>query len=88
MPTVAQAFTPAEFLKVPSRCGYGREIGPPVQRSAHRPLNVELLQALEGRSGNWAALQSFETVIARLSGRRSVLVRSSAPVDPTRHLAR
>jgi hypothetical protein len=27
---------------------------PPVQRSANRPLNVELLQALEGRSGNWA----------------------------------
>jgi hypothetical protein len=34
---------------------------PPVQRFANRPLNVELQQALEGRSGNWAAL--------RLSGR-------------------
>jgi hypothetical protein len=33
---------------------------PPVQRSANRPLNVELLQALEGRSGNWAALRLSE----------------------------
>jgi hypothetical protein len=32
---------------------------PPVQRFANRPLNVELLQALEGRSGNWAALRAF-----------------------------
>jgi hypothetical protein len=30
---------------------------PPVQRFANRPFNVELLQALEGRSGNWAALR-------------------------------
>src|SRR6266566_10157837 len=25
----------------------------------NRPFNVELLQALEGRSGNWAALRAF-----------------------------
>jgi hypothetical protein len=34
---------------------------PPVQRSVNRPFNVELLQALEGRSGNWAALRPFES---------------------------
>src|SRR5262245_27111248 len=32
---------------------------PLVRRSVDRPLNVELLQALEGRSGNWAALRPF-----------------------------
>jgi hypothetical protein len=31
---------------------------PLVRRSVDRP-NVELLQALEGRSGNWVALRAF-----------------------------
>src|SRR2546428_4207269 len=33
---------------------------PPGAEVRKSPLNVELLQALEGRSGNWAALRSFE----------------------------
>src|SRR5215813_12867139 len=33
---------------------------PPGAEVRKSPLNVELLQALEGRSGNWAALRLFE----------------------------
>jgi hypothetical protein len=34
---------------------------PLVRRSVDRPSNVELLQALEGRSGNWVALRPLES---------------------------
>ena len=35
---------------------------PPGAEVRKSPLNVELLQALEGRSGNWAALRLLEAV--------------------------
>jgi len=43
---------------------------PPVQRFVNRPFNVQLLQALEGRSGNWAALRPFEVGSIALSEHR------------------
>jgi hypothetical protein len=56
---------------------------PPVQRFANRPLNVELLQALEGRSGNWAALRlSGEPWIKTMSKEhRSKPSSSTHPVE-------
>ena len=61
---------------------------PPGAEVRKSPLNVELLQALEGRSGNWAALRPFEGgLIAHPRPRYTTAVRA-LDACPARALVR
>jgi hypothetical protein len=61
---------------------------PPGAEVGKSPLNVELLQALEGRSGNWAALRPFEGgLIAHPRPRYTTAVRA-LDARPARALVR
>ena len=57
-----------------SRCGYGREIGPPVQRFANRPFNVELLQA-RGSLGQLGGPPAFLKTLATLGATQFAFTR-------------